>query len=546
MIQSLSIKNLAVIENVTLDLSSPFLALVGETGSGKSLTVDALSLLSGQKFDKSLLRDGAEKAELSALFVKGEEESEKGLYDENGELSLRRVFDREGTSRQWINGQAVSLREYREKVKGLVEIHRQGQNAELLDDSRSLEYVDRYGGKSIIIYFEKYKECYSDYLKCAEEKKAIEEMKKEMDVDYLDFQISEIERYDLKEGEIEELEEELSKLKDIEKIESCLEKYHAFAQLEEGELPDLIQSAVESLRPLSDTSLSDLFTEVREEGDKFLRELSELEYRFSEMREKTEEIDRMNARLFELKALQRKYGKSTKEILSTLEKFKQEKAMVVDYQETYRKAVEKEKKALDLVLERGNELSKEREKALSALKKAVNGEMKDLGLPGDGFDIRLTKKDPSADGLDECHFYAQLNKGLSSHELSKVVSGGEGARLMLAIKAVLNRISPSSLLVLDEIDTGVSGRMAGLMAQKIREISKDSQVIVISHLPQVVSMAKSHIGVRKKIVDGKTCAFFHNLGKEEVIEEIAKMISGKTKTESALLQARELYQEGQG
>ena len=146
--------------------------------------------------------------------------------------------------------------------------------------------------------------------------------------------------------------------------------------------------------------------------------------------------------------------------------------------------------------------------------------------------------------MDECEVLVQLNQGLSSHELSKVASGGEGARLMLAIKAVLNRLDPALLLVFDEIDAGVSGRMARLMGEKMREISKDSMVLVISHLPQVVALAKAHVGVRKEVVEGVTASQFRLLDGDEVVQDLAKMISGRKKTESALLQARELYDEG--
>ncbi len=542
---TLTIRNLAVIRKATLPLEGSFLALLGETGAGKSLVVDALLLLKGARFDRTLLRDGEEECEVQALFSSdGSEGSLPPLFDEEGEATLRRVIRKDGTSRQWINGDPVSLRELRERTEKALSVHRQGQNEELFDPRSALRYVDCFGVRELAEARRSYSEAYQDYVEKSERLAELLSSEKEMDRDYLDFQIQEIEKHRLVPGEIEELTEELSKLRDVDKIQTVLERFHLSSQLEEGDLFDLLSTALDSLRPLSETSLAQQAKEVSDKARSLLFSLEDLRDGFRQIQEKAEAVDEMNQRLFELKPLQRKFGATTQEILSRLEEFKARREQIDQFDATKRHMEEEKEEARRAATEKGRELSRKRQEVSQVLQEKIGGQMKDLGLPEDGIALAWKNTDLKEDGMDECEFLVQLNQGLSSHELSKVASGGEGARLMLAIKAVLNRLDPALLLVFDEIDAGVSGRMARLMGEKMREISKDSMVLVISHLPQVVALAKAHVGVRKEVVEGVTASQFRLLDGDEVVQELAKMISGRKKTESALLQARELYDEG--
>lgn len=542
---TLTIRNLAVIRKATLPLEGSFLALLGETGAGKSLVVDALLLLKGARFDRTLLRDGEEECELEALFASdGSERSLPPFFDEDGEATIRRVIRKDGTSRQWINGDPVSLRELRERTEKVLSIHRQGQNEELFDPRSALRYVDCFGVRELAEARRSYSEAYHDYVEKSERLAELLSSEKEMDRDYLDFQIQEIEKHHLVPGEIEELTEELSKLRDVEKIQTVLDRFHLSSRLEEGDLFDLLSTALDSLRPLSETSLAQQAKEVSDTARSLLFSLEDLRDGFRQIQEKAEAVDEMNQRLFELKPLQRKFGATTQEILARLKEFKARREQIDQFDATKRHMEEEKEAARRAATEKGQELSRKRREVSLVLQEKIGEQMKDLGLPEDGIALAWKNADLKEDGIDECEFLVQLNQGLSSHELSKVASGGEGARLMLAIKAVLNRLEPALLLVFDEIDAGVSGRMARLMGEKMREISKDSMVLVISHLPQVVALAKAHVGVRKEVVEGVTASQFRLLDGDEVVQELAKMISGRKKTESALLQARELYDEG--
>lgn len=547
MIKELSIQNLAVIENASLDLDSPYLSLLGETGAGKSLIVDSLLLLSGNKADKSVIRQGKKEAVVSALFSFDEKERKnypalEGKLDEEGNLVLKRILSLNGTGRCYINGAISSLKELKDIGSLLIDIHSQGENSAILKEEKALFFVDSYD-KSIAPLLADYKDSYELLTK---EKKSYEAFlleHKELDGEYLRFQIQEIEKMDLKENEIEDLEKESRELKGIARLRENYDRMKEKEDLAEGNLLDLLSTFLVTLRPFADSPLSQQAELASTKGREFLLAMDDLQESYQDLDSDPDRIDTINARLFALKGLQRKYGKTTEEILSKLQEYREKLSLLEDF-DGEKERREKRISELTRISDKKAEiLSKARKESAEKLSCAIGKEMADLGLLKDGFSIHFEEKELSSTGKDVVTFYVRLNKGLGESPLKKAASGGESSRLMLALKSVLNHLSPADVLVLDEIDTGVSGKAATLMAKKIQNLGKDSQVIVISHLAQVVASSHDCIQVKKVVEEGTTKVKATRLNEEKTKEEIARMISGKEVTQAALLQAEELMKE---
>lgn len=548
MIKGLSIKNLAVIEDCTVDLDSPYVALLGETGAGKSLIVDSLSLLQGAKADKGLIRNGEKEAKVSALFHIDEKEllphpSLKEVVDEEGNILLGRTVSQEGSSKCMLNGGLCSLKELREVGSLLIDIHSQGENSTIADEKKALSYIDAFLPKEINPILSAYKETYSAWLSARSQKEEFLKEREDMDVDYLHFQIDEIERMHLKENEIEDLEKESQDLKGMERLRESYERLLEEGRLAEGDLLEILSSYLSKLRPFASSPLADLSQKAYDAGRDFLNAMEELQESYRQMDADPGRIDYINERLFSLKGLQRKYGKATADILSVLKEDKEKLSRIADFEGEKARLEKEEQKAKEACQKVAEKLTLAREKSAKALSSRIGKEMEDLGLPKDGFSVNFKKREIGPDGQDEALFMVKLNKGLPEAELKKVASGGESSRLMLALKAVLNHLFPADVLVLDEIDTGISGKAASLVARKIQALQKDSQVLVVSHLAQVVASSQDALEVEKKTKDGKTIVVTRRLDSQMKEKAIARMISGREVTAAALAQAKALIEE---
>ena len=546
MLEELHISNLAVIEDTTLCFDSSYVALLGETGAGKSLIVSSLNLLLGERSDFSLMRDKEKKASVCALFTlspsflaRHEEVKE---YVESTSLILKRVLLPDHTTRCYINDEIVSQNELKRIATHLIDIHSQNSNSDILNEKKQLLYVFGFLSDDGIKAKKEYEEAYQSYLN---KKKEYQDFLSsyDIDVDYLTFQIKEIEKYHLKEHEIEDLNEEFESLKDYSKIQNDFESFDSAVENETFSFSEGVSSILRALRPLKETGLKDSalafedsLNQAREKYQALVDDFSSLDY-------DPHRIDEINERLYSLKNLQRKYGHSTEEILSKYEEYKKK----LDFSSTF--SLDKEKKEkeiaslLALLEEKGEKFYSFEKVAGEKLEKAICKEMADLGLRKNGFFIEFEKKELSFDGLYSCQFMVQLNEGIEKASLKKAASGGEASRLMLALKIVLNHINPYDLVVFDEIDTGVSGKQASLIAKKIKSISKASSVLVISHLAQVVASANSAIYIKKVTEDNMTKTKASNMKEEEIVSFIAKMLSGNNVTEAAKVQAKELRDE---
>ena len=542
MLEELHIKNLALIEDTNIDFSSPYISLVGETGAGKTLIVDSLSILKGDKFDFSLIRDKSKKTVLSASFV-----IDDSLIDRNEEFSeyltkqllVKRIINTDHSSRYYINDEQVSSSVYKKILSLLIDIHSQGENSSLLDEKNHLYYLDSYLKNDLSEIKKEYSSLYSDYLKDLQQLKTMEEEKEDFDKDYLLFQINEIEKYHLKENEIEDLINEESRMKSYQNL---LKDYQEFSSiLYQSDIMSSLSSLLSVIRRFKDSqidvsSLADNLSSLKES-------ISQFENDFENMDIDPDRLEYINQRLFDLKGLMKKYGRSTEEILGKLDEYKRKLSFLDEYQidkDNLLKKIDKKKEQLLLIAKK---LSSTRKENAYKLEKDISSVLKKLLLKEDGFKIQIKDKELSKDGVDDVSFLISLNEGMPFSSLKEAVSGGENSRLMLALKSIMNSLDPSVLLVFDEVDTGVSGKVAFYVGTLLKEISKTSQVLVISHLPQVVASSYVSYEVEKKTLNNTTISTVKELNEKERIKAIAKLLSSKSITDEALLQAENLVKE---
>lgn len=548
MIQELHISNLAVIEDTTLEFPSVYVSLIGETGAGKSLIVSSLGLIKGEKADFSLMRDPKKKSVITAVFSLSDDylnthpEAKEYLEDSN-QLILKRTLNPDHTSKTYINDEPVSLTAFRSVSSHLIDIHSQGANWELFDGKKHLFYLDRFASSSI----EKERNEYQDsYRKLQDLKRQLDELeskKKETDPEYLSFQIKEIEKAHLKENEIEDLNEEYLSLRESEKLQESFNRFKESVLLPEGTIQQILFQIKSRLSPFEETSLKDSSNKLVSSILSFEDAYDEFENDFHKLHLDPNRIEEINQRLFELKGLQRKFGKTTSEILEKLSVFKSQLEMTEEFDIRKEDLLSDINNAEEIAKSKASLISQKRKKCALKLEKQISDEMDQLGLQKNGFKVHFTESELNKDGMDKVEFQVRMNQGMDFAPLEKAASGGEASRLMLSLKVVLNALDPYDLLVFDEIDTGVSGRIASLIAKKIRKVSNCSQVLVISHLAQVVSSSLNAIKISKKTMNGETITTASVLDEEGFQMEVARILSGETITEAALKQAKQLIEE---
>lgn len=547
MLEELHIKNLALIKDTNLEFDSNFISLVGETGAGKTLIVDSLSILKGDKFDFSLISDKSSKTIVSALFKLDKNfisiHKEVEDYIDGESLLLKRVVSIDHTSKYYINDEMVTLSTYKTVSEHLIDIHSQGENNSLLNESKHLFYLDQFIGNKLTDLKKKYDESLRKYNDDITKLKEFEEENKEIDVEYLNYQIKEIKKYNLKENEIEDLLEEEKTLKNFEKLNEDYSIYLKSKQSSNSSLDDMLSSIIVSLRKFKDTSLSEEASSVIESCSNLSDSLIAFEDKFSNLDFNPSRIEYVNQRLFDLKGLMKKFGSSTSLILSKLHEFEDKLSKVEDFEMIKKDYEKKISEDYNNLIKIAKEISTIRKKSAIELENNLSSIMGELGLKKDGFKVDFKEVEPNKNGIDKVAFLVCLNEGMPFENLVKASSGGENSRLMLSLKCILNSLDPYSLLVFDEIDTGVSGKIAYLVGKVIKKISKSSQVLVISHLPQVVSASSCAYEVEKTNVDNHTYSFVEQLDYEGKIQAVAKLLSSENVTSEAIIQARNLDAE---
>ncbi|MEX3710807.1 DNA repair protein RecN [Cytobacillus horneckiae] len=552
MLNEISIRNFAIIEALSIPFEKGLTVLSGETGAGKSIIIDAVHLLVGGRGSAEFVRHGEDKAEIEGLFLLDDlnhpcykKAEEFGIEIEDGMVVLRRDISKNGKSVCRINGKLVTISTLREVGSTLVDIHGQHEHQELMDESRHLPLLDQFGGQKIAKSHNEYENIFRSYDQTMKKINNLTENEQQMAhrLDLIQFQLEEIRNADLKLNEDEELIEEKQKLSNFERIFEALQiSFNALQGEQKG--MDWVGLAMSQMQTASELdsnfqelseSVSNSFYQLEDSMRTLRNELDLMEYNPGRLNE-------IEERLNEINGLKRKYGQSIEATLEYASKIEEEIETILN-KETHIEQLQKTAASLreDLLVE-GEELSRLRRKTAVNLTKLIHKELKELYMEKTVFEVNFTmdKETFSKNGLDIVEFYLSTNPGEPLKPLSKIASGGELSRIMLALKSIFSKHQGVTSIIFDEVDTGVSGRVAQAIAEKIHQVAKDSQVLCISHLPQVAAMADSHLFISKNTKAGRTKTTVKSLGDEEKIKEIGRMISGVEITDLTREHAKEL------
>lgn len=551
MLTELSIKNFAIIEALSISFDNGLTVLTGETGAGKSIIIDAIHLLVGGRGSAEFVRHGEEKAEIEGLFQIEEHHPvfskalEFGIEIEEGMVVLRRDISRTGKSVCRVNGKLVTISTLREVGSTLVDIHGQHEHQDLMDESRHLLLLDQFGFEEISPSQSEYQEVFHRYEQISYKLKSLSEneQKNAHRLDLIQFQFDEIQKANLKLNEDEELLEEKRKLGNFERVFDAIQSsYNALTGEQKGlDWISMVMGELEDAQAL-DSSYKDVYESVMnsfyqlEDASRTLRnELDSLEY-------DPQRLNEIEERLNEINQLKRKYGKTIEEILEYAAKIEEE-IETLQNKETHIGNLEKQLFSIkkDLILE-AKQLTDIRKAWAKKLTKLIHNELKELYMAKTVFEIRFESISPhfSKNGVDHVEFYISTNPGEPLKPLSKIASGGELSRIMLALKSIFSKHQGVTSIIFDEVDTGVSGRVAQSIAEKIYNVAVDSQVLCISHLPQVAAMADTHLFISKVTEGGRTKTSVSPLSVDEKIKEIGRMISGVEITDLTKKHAEEL------
>ncbi|MBR0490627.1 MAG: DNA repair protein RecN [Clostridia bacterium] len=525
MISTLHIKNIGIIDDLVVDLNEGLNVLTGETGAGKTLIIDSIEIICGGRFSKEMIRKGETNSYIELCMFEPENE-----HSMDGNIIISREISTNGKNMCKINGRMVTVAELKEFMSNFIEIHGQNKNQELLNNKTHLSCLDGFIGDELKNIKEEYQTKYERYNEIKKELKQNygDDKEKERKLDLLKYQIEEIETASLKKDEEQELEEKRNLMLNAEKITQNLNQ--ADAVLSEQGI-DAISLAIKSLEKIENidekyekisSNLKSLYYELQEVS----RDLSSYNdeiYFDEEERNETEE------RLDLIHSLKRKYGNTIEEILQYKEEIEQEVAHIENLDEYNNKLKQEQVKLKEEMNKLALKIHKIREEKANILSQNINKELKDLEMKNAKINVHVNylEKEFYKTGKDEVEFYISTNVGEDEKELAKIASGGEISRIMLAIKKVLAQSDKMPVLIFDEIDTGISGNAANMVAKKLSEISKNHQILCISHMPSVAAMADYNYFISKKVVEERTNTNIKLLNEEEIIEEIARISSGQ-------------------
>lgn len=546
MLESLHVKNLALIKDAELTLQDGLNVLSGETGAGKSLLLGSVNLALGARADAGLVRHNESFAYVELIFRVEDPEllgtlRELSVEPEDGRIIIsRRIGD--GRNQGRINGETVTGAQLKKVSELLIDIHGQHEHQSLLHEEKHLSVLDSFCKEQLAPAMEKYREAYRAYREKREAIKLMggddEERKRKLD--FLAFEIDEITDADLKAGEEERLFEEHKKLSAGKLMTDSLTG--VLENLREGASEALAES-IRLLNPLLsvDGSLRPLYDEVNELFALLGDAVHDTESALNSVETDEERIGTLEERLNLLAALKRKYGGSEEEILKSLDRFRNEYLELRDFDENKERILEELSGEKDRLIAAAGELHRVRTEMGPVFSARLTESLRDLNFNSVRFETRVEETNHySADGADRVTFLISTNPGEEPKELQKVVSGGELSRIMLAIKNLAADSDRIPTLIFDEIDTGISGKTAASVAVKMQEIAKDHQVICISHLPQIVAAADHNYLIEKSVVSGETVTGLEALEDEKALSELARLLGAGEETEAGLLNAREM------
>lgn len=550
MLGHLHIENIAIMDNVSLELESGFLALTGQTGAGKSIIIDSINLLTGERSSRELVKSGKDKALVEgAIYTDNREVYEilegSGIaYFEGEPLILSREITKDGRSTVRINGKLSTTALLREICAKIINIHGQNDNQSILDTKFHGQFLDDYALLSEKL--EDYKITYESYKETQNLLDNIndDETQKEQRKDFLEFQINEIEEAKLEIGEDEELLSQRQKFLNFEKYEENVNRsYYALAGGDEFEgACSLVKSAIKGIEELSSFSadaqeIADKIKDVSAE----LEDIKELVYDLKNDDDFADiDINYVESRIDIINRLKRKYGAEIEDILAQKEEFQKELESI-ENSDFNKEQLNKKLKELEAEInKKAEEIEKIRISAAEKMKKQVMGQLADLEMDKVLFDTEIKRCDINAKGFNDIQFLISTNPGEPLKPLNKIASGGELSRIILALKVVLSERDSVSTMIFDEVDVGVGGSAAQKIAEKLKTISKNRQVIVITHLAQIASFADNHYLISKSVEAGNTRSEITLLDESQRIDEIARIISGSVITDSARATATEM------
>ena len=552
MLLEISIKNFAIIEEISLNFEQGMTVLTGETGAGKSIIIDAMNMMLGSRATTDVIRHGAPKAEIEGLFSLENSRALREIFEEQGweltdELIIRREILQNGRSVNRINGQMVNLSVLKAVGQHLVDIHGQHDQEELMRSQLHIAMLDEFGSAEFLHLKGRYQETFDHYRSLRKQVLTLQKNQQEHKarIEMLEFQMAEIESAALKSGEDIALHQERDRLLNHKLIADTLT--NAYTMLDNEDFSSLtnVRSAMNDLESIEDYDPS--YKELS-------ASLSETYYVLEDVSKRLEDIldgldfdgDRLlqvESRLDLINSITRKYGGQVDDVLEYFAQISKEYGLLTG-SNLSSEDMDRELKVLERELvELAQELSQARHGLAAQLEAEIKQELQDLYMEKARFKVQFNKGKFNREGNEQVEFYISANPGEDFKPLVKVASGGELSRLMLAIKSAFSRKEGKTSIVFDEVDTGVSGRVAQAIAQKIYKIGSNGQVLAISHLPQVIAIADYQFFIEKISDENSTVSTVRLLTADERVQEVAKMLAGEDVTEAALTQARELLKK---
>ena len=549
MLRELRLNNLAIIKNLDLEFNEGLISLTGETGAGKSIILDGISLLIGERSNLEMIRTGEESLFAEGVFDLSEVQKEKlnklGFEIEDDELIISRYFYRNSKSKITVNGMRMTVSKLKELMRNVLDLVGQHEHQYLLNKNYHLGLLDRFLDKN---GQELAKEIRNNVSSLKTINKKIEEIETEKfrimeKKDILEFQSNEIASLGLKENEDNDLEEEYKILFNAGKISEKLE--NSIQRLKEGEYSVInsLGKIKKNLEQLSD--ISETYSELKEKIENIIYEVDDIGYSLEDMVENVESddvrLEKVISRIDEINKLKLKYGSTIEEILAFREE-NEKKLSLIKFENNELEVLKKEKEAkAKLYFENSQKLREIRKKVAEKLEKTINVQLKDLNMANSKFKVDFSEKTViSSRGMDDVEFMMVTNLGENYKPLVKIASGGEISRIMLALKTVFSSVDNISVLIFDEIDTGISGETVRKVAEKLKELSGTVQVICVTHSPQIAGKSNQQFFIKKEIENNVTETKVRELNTDERIREIARIISGDNITETSIKHAKEI------
>jgi len=548
MLLGLTLKNFTIIEDLSVGLSPGLNIITGETGAGKSVIVDAVNIILGDKTSPDNIKSGSQEAHIEALFDISEDDGIKerlessGFDTSTGELLIKRVIYRGARSRVFINGSLSTLTLLSKITSGLVDIFSQHEHQSLLREENHIKILDNFAEMSSEV--SRLRELHQSYLGVKKELDDLVQSQKDKfeKEDYLKYQLNEIDGAELQVGEEESLEEEKLRLNNAEKLKSTAEGAYGTLYENERSVLGSLQNLIDDL--LNSGKVDASLTDIAKSIEKGMLQIQDAAFSLrdynSDLVYDSGRLEIVEDRIHLIGDLKRKYGENISQIILKRDEIQKELKNIEHFDERVNSLTNESQKIMGELLVLAQQISKIRKQASKKLTATLEKELKEVGIKGGKFHIEFADKEISSNGIDDISFLFSANPGEEPKPLTKVASGGELSRIMLVLKEVIARVEGGSVIIFDEADSGIGGAVAEAVGQKIRKLSESYQVICITHLPQVAKFADSHLSVSKTHDDNKTQVTIKSLEGDERVIEIARMIGGFNITQKTIDAAHEM------